>query len=248
MDEPNNIELGEIKHKKKSSSKIKKDGEKNVKAKRTKTKKNKKEYAVDIVELKESEEPIELKESEEPIELKESEEPIELKESGDQVIKKYVPPYRSDSCAISIDGLRTLSVLCMYFKTFVQRMTKSDNPITKALGYDWIPAAFAYATGARFAAEMKVFEHNLYLNRDNPRLCREMRIENYVRSLFANFAVYVFACLLIIVTLSHEQVCMWDILHTNVISATIMYPFMRTNHLMLPMLLTLLMFIFTPVM
>lgn len=157
-------------------------------------------------------------------------------------------PYKPDSCAAAIDGVRAVAVICMFCKSFIQRMTISTNPMTKALGYEWIPSAFAYAGGARLTAELNVLKKQLKENWTDSAKCKEIRFESYVKSLFKNFLIFVYACILLIVAVSHEKMCMWDILQTICISGTIMYPIIRYVPLWIPLAITPIIFIFSPVM
>ena len=157
-------------------------------------------------------------------------------------------PYKPDSCAAAIDGVRAIAVIFMFSKSFIQRMTISTNPMTKALGYEWIPSAFAYAGGARLTAELNVLRKTLKENWTDHAKCKEIRFENYIKSLFKNLLIFIYACLLLIIAVSHKKMCMWDILQTICISGTIMYPVIRYVPLWIPLAISPIIFIFSPVM
>lgn len=157
-------------------------------------------------------------------------------------------PYKPDSCAAAIDGVRAIAVIFMFSKSFIQRMTISTNPMTKALGYEWIPSAFAYAGGARLTAELNVLRKTLKENWTDQAKCKEIRFENYIKSLFKNLLIFIYACLLLIIAVSHKKMCMWDILQTICISGTIMYPVIRYVPLWIPLAISPIIFIFSPVM
>ena len=146
--------------------------------------------------------------------------PMELTEEYDAMFN-----FKPDTGAVSIDGVRAICIFVMFFKSFTQRMTKLSNPVTNAFGYDWISSAFYFAQGARTA--FNVSKLNKDLKTMSPEDAKLTRAENYVRTLFSNFMVFVWASILVITEVSHERFSMWDVLHTVIIFDTCAYPLAR---------------------
>ena len=145
---------------------------------------------------------------------------VELTEADDAMFN-----FKPDTGAVSIDGVRAICIFVMFFKSFTQRMSKLTNPITNAFGYDWISSAFYFAQGARTA--FNVSKLNRDLKAMSPEDAKLTRAENYIRTLFSNFMVFVWASILVITEVSHERFSMWDVLHSVIIFDTCAYPLAR---------------------
>lgn len=171
----------------------------------------------------------------------------EARERRKQLIEKYpIRDFKTDCGAVSIDALRGIVITIMFLKSFTQRMTKLSNPLTNAFGYDWISSTFFFAQGARTTLMvLRLKESMKKMSREDARCAYA---ENYIRTLFSNFLVFVWALILVITQNSHNRLPMWDVLCAVIMFDTFAYPIAMYLPLWLPLILVPFIMILSPYM